>query len=98
MTEVELTSTRVDLPAEPEPFYAEIERSGWGDGLPVVPPTPERVAAFVAATGRTPGEMVAEVAPTWSPATVEKVAVNAVMAGCLPEFMPVLVAALRAFS
>jgi hypothetical protein len=96
VTEVELTSTRVDLPAEPEPFYAEIERRGWGDGLPVVPPTPERVAAFVAATGRTPGELVAEVAPTWSPATVEKVAVNAVMAGCLPEFMPVLVAAVRA--
>jgi len=62
----------------------------------VVPPTPERVAAFVRAAGRPPGEVVAALPPTWAEATVEKVAVNAVMAGCRPEHGPVVLAAIRA--
>src|SRR5215467_1507506 len=73
-----------------------MERRGWGDGLPIVPPTPERVAAFVSAAGRPPGEVVAALPPTWAEATVEKVAVNAVMAGCRPEHAPVVLAAIRA--
>lgn len=96
MNEVELISTRVDVSADPETFFEEIERRGWGDGLPTVPPTLERVAAFVAAAGLPANHPVAELAPTWSPATIEKIAVNAVMAGCRPEFMPVVVAAVRA--
>jgi hypothetical protein len=94
--ESELGSTRVDVPAEPGELFAEVERRGWGDGLPVIPPTPERVAAFVAAAGSPASLNIADLAPAWSPATVEKIAVNAVLAGCLPEYLPVLIAAVRA--
>jgi len=68
----------------------------WTDGLPIVPPTPERVNAMIAATGRSAREVVAVVPPRWAEATVENVAVNAVMAGCKPEYMPLLLAAVEA--
>ncbi|HXM56171.1 MAG TPA: hypothetical protein VOB72_12335 [Candidatus Dormibacteraeota bacterium] len=92
----EPASTRVDVPADLDAFQDEMERRGWGDGLPLVPPTPDRVAACVAASGRPAAEVVAALPPTWAEATVEKVAVNAVMAGCRPEHLPVVLAALRA--
>jgi hypothetical protein len=69
---------------------------GVTDGLPVVPPSRERVVAMLAASGRGPGELVAEVPPNFGRATVEKLAVNAVMAGCRPEYFPVVVAAVEA--
>lgn len=69
---------------------------GWSDGLPVVPPTPERVLAFVDASGRRPSDIVGTMTERAARVTVEKLAVNAVMAGCLPEYMPVLVAAVQA--
>jgi hypothetical protein len=69
---------------------------GWTDGLPVIPPTEERVRAMVEYTGRDPQEVVARVAPAYAEATVEKIAINAVMAGCRPEYMPVVIAAVRA--
>jgi hypothetical protein len=72
--------------------------AGWSDGLPVIPPTAHRVAEFVERTGRPAGEVVAEIAPLRGEATVEKIAANAVMAGCPPEHMPVLLAALEAAS
>ena len=71
---------------------------GWTDGLPVVPPTPDRVETMLVATGLPPGDVLAELPPTWGAATVEKLAVNAVMAGCLPEYLPVLIAAVEAIS
>src|SRR5205085_8784663 len=74
----------------------EMERRGWGDGLPLVPPTPDRVAAHVRASGRPGREAVAVLPPTWAEATVERIAVNAVMAGCRPEHLPVVLAAVRA--
>jgi len=98
VNEVALGSGRFDLPADPEEFFNDIERRGWGDGLPVLPPTPVRVAAFVAATGLPSHQVVADLAPSWSPATVEKIAVNAVMAGCRAEHMPILVATVRAMA
>jgi hypothetical protein len=91
-----LSSTRLEAPADLDEFQDEMERRGWGDGLPLVPPTPARVARFVAASGRSASESLARLPPTWSDATVEKVAVNAVMAGCRPEHMPVIEAAIRA--
>lgn len=91
-----LRSSRLDVPSDLDAFQDEMERRGWGDGLPLVPPTPERVAAFVRAAGRPPAEVVAALPPTWAEATVEKVAVNAVMAGCRPEHLPVVLAAIRA--
>jgi hypothetical protein len=66
------------------------------DGLPVVPPTPERVVALLAGTSRHPQDLVGEVPPYGGRATVEKVAINAVMAGCLPEHLPVVLAAVEA--
>jgi hypothetical protein len=70
--------------------------AGWTDGLPTVPPTRELVNRFVAATHRGPGERIALLAPAGGQATVERVAANAVMAGCRPEYMPVIIAALEA--
>jgi hypothetical protein len=69
---------------------------GVTDGLPAVPPTAARVAAAVAASGRARDELVAEMPPRFGRATVEKIAINAVMAGCRPEYLPVVVAAVEA--
>ncbi len=69
---------------------------GFSDGLPVVAPTPERVLRMLQGTRRPPQELVAVVAPNMGEATVEKIAINAVMAGCKPEYMPVIIAALEA--
>jgi hypothetical protein len=66
---------------------------GWSDGLPVVPPTSARVEAMMAGTSLPPDHIVGEIPPNFGAATIEMLAVNAVMAGCLPEYMPVLVAA-----
>jgi len=90
-----LTSRTVelaDLEDEVEAAYAR----GWSDGLPVVPPTEQRVLAMLAGTSRRPTDVVAVVPPDLVPCTVEKVAVNAVLAGCLPEHLPVVLAAVEA--
>ena len=69
---------------------------GFTDGLPVVPPTPERVLRMLCGTRRDSQEVVAEIPPNYAPATVEKIAINAVLAGCKPEYLPVVVATLEA--
>ncbi|MEM7287464.1 MAG: thioredoxin family protein [Actinomycetota bacterium] len=69
---------------------------GWSDGLPLVPPTPERVARMLEGTTRDRHDVVALVPPNLVECTVEKVAVNAVMAGCKPEYLPVIITALEA--
>jgi hypothetical protein len=69
---------------------------GVTDGLPVVPPSRERVGAMLAATRRGPSDLVAEVPPNFGRATVEKLAVNAVMAGCRPDYFPVVLAVVEA--
>ena len=66
------------------------------DGLPVVPPTRERVEAAIAGAGRSRDELIALVAPALGRATVERIAVNAVMAGCRPEYLPVVIAGVEA--
>ena len=71
---------------------------GWTDGLPVIPPTEDRVLAMLAGTPLAPSALIAKIAPSWANATVEKIAVNAVMAGCLPAYMPVIIAAVRAMT
>jgi hypothetical protein len=74
----------------------ELYARGVTDGLPVVPPTRERVAQAVAASGRDGDELIALVPPNYGRATVEKIAVNAVMAGCRPEYLSVVLAAIDA--
>ncbi|MFL1482818.1 thioredoxin family protein [Marinobacter sp. LN3S78] len=89
-----LSAREIDTDAE-DLIEACYER-GWSDGLPVVPPTPERVLRMLKGTDRDPAEEIGLVPPDLAPCTVEKVAINAVMAGCKPEYMPVLLAALEA--
>ncbi len=74
-------------------FY---QQKGWTDGLPIVPPTEERVWACLAAAGLAPDDLVGVERVRQRPLTAEKVAINAVMAGCLPAYMPVVVAILQA--
>src|SRR5438132_6981322 len=81
--------------AEPDPFEVLYAR-GVTDGLPVVPPTATRVAAAVEASRRQGDELVALVAPRLGRATVEKIAINAVMAGCRPEYLPAVIAGVEA--
>jgi hypothetical protein len=69
---------------------------GVTDGLPVIPPTAARVRAAVEASGRRGDEVIGLVAPRYGRATVEKIAINAVMAGCRPEYLPVVIAAVEA--
>jgi hypothetical protein len=78
-----------------DPFETLFER-GVTDGLPVIPPTRERVTAMVAGSGREPADLVALVPPNFGRATVEKIATNAVMAGCRPEYLPVVIAGVEA--
>ncbi len=73
-------------------------RRDWGDSLILHPPTPEAVDALVAGTCLDPGELVCDMPPGFGLATVEKIAVNAAMAGARPEQMPVIIAAVRALS
>lgn len=72
------------------------EERQWGDGLPVVPPTEARVAAMLEGCGRPRDAVVASVAPAFADATVELLAVNAVLAGCKPGALPWLIAATEA--
>jgi hypothetical protein len=69
---------------------------GVTDGLPVIPPSRARVERMLAASARARDHLVGEVAPNYGRATVEKIAINAVMAGCRPEYFPVVLAAVEA--
>ena len=84
----------VDL--SPGALYDLFDERGWGDGLPLVAPTAERVQAMLAAAGGDPDEVLAVLPPRFGKATRRMVAINAVLAGCQPAYMPVLVAATRA--
>ena len=79
-------------------FQAWLMERGWGDGLPAIPATPERVDAMLAGTRRPAGDAVAVLSPRLGRATVGRVAVNAVLAGALPEHLPVILAAVEAVS
>lgn len=67
-------------------------RNGWTDGLPIVPPTPERVERFLEAAGLKAEDQIGFYEERRLPITADKLAINAVMAGCLPEYFPVVVA------
>jgi hypothetical protein len=73
-------------------FYKE----GLTDGLPIIPPTKEAVKAMMATVDRAPSDLVGNVPPRNAPGTIEKLAINAVMAGCLPSYFPIIVAATEA--
>jgi hypothetical protein len=71
---------------------------GWTDGLPIIPPTEAAVAEMITGTGLPAGTLVEKLEPRLGKATVERIAVNAVMAGCLPTYMPLLIAGVHALA
>jgi hypothetical protein len=93
--QVDFQSRPIRLGAWDDEFEATYDR-GWSDGLPVVPPTDARILRMLDGTSRKADDVIGEVPPNLAPITVEKVAINAVMAGCRPEYMPVVLAALEA--
>ncbi|MDA1101723.1 MAG: thioredoxin family protein [Proteobacteria bacterium] len=90
-----IVARRIEVAPLEDAVEACFER-GWSDGLPVVPPTPTRVYRMLQGTARPPDEVIGVIPPDLAPCTVEKVAINAVMAGCKPEYMPVVLAAVEA--
>ena len=90
-----LRSRAISLGPWDDPVEACYDRD-WTDGLPVVPPTDERILRMLGGTKRKPDEVVGLIPPNLVPCTVEKVAINAVMAGCRPEYMPLLLGILKA--
>ena len=92
-----LDSERIDLAADPYALYELSLEQGWGDGLPLLPPTEERVAELLEGTPYgAEHTIVDEMHPAGGPATIEKIAVNAAMTGCRPEHLPFVIAGVEA--
>jgi len=90
-----LQARSVEL-AEAEDIMEACYDRGWSDGLPVVPPTPLRVMRMLNGSERDAAEIVGKAPPDNVPCTIEKIAINAVMAGCKPEYLPVVIASVEA--
>ncbi|MCI0805133.1 MAG: hypothetical protein J4O05_11165 [Chloroflexi bacterium] len=97
MTETRLSSDLIDVGDAFEGIEAYFDR-GWTDGLPVVPPTPKAVAAALEAASLGPDEILGVEPTKGAVVTAEKAAINAIMAGCRPEYMPVVAAAVTAIT
>ena len=93
-----LTSERHVVSTDPIDFTRYAVDRGWGDGLPLVPPTVERVEQYVDQSGLAPDTVIAELPPLSGECTVERLAINAVMAGAPASSMPLLVAAVTAIA
>lgn len=96
MTVSSLTSRRLDVPDTFTAVQAYYEERGWTDGLPVVPATETLIWEMLGVLGHDPTRVLGIIQPRNARVTLEKIAVNAVMAGCRPEHFPVVVAAVRA--
>ena len=84
----------LDLADDPTAVFEAFTSRSWADGLPIIPPTEERVRAMLG--GRDGGKTLGVMPPLWRQVTLEKLAVNAVMAGCEPRAFPIIVAAVEA--
>jgi hypothetical protein len=93
-----LTFEGEDLLAAAEAMNRQFLEWKWSDGLPLVPPTPDRVERMLKSTNRAPQDVIAQLEPGFGVATVEKIAANAVMAGCRPEHLPVIITAVQCIS
>ncbi len=91
-----LSSEKVQVDDSAEAINNLFFEKGWSDGLPVIPPTEEAVERMLAGINRDPADVVAAIPPRYGEATVEKIAINAVMAGCLPEYLPLIITAVAA--
>lgn len=88
-------SREIALDEDDDPAEIAYDR-GWTDGLPVVPPTDLRIARMLSGTTRSPDEIIGLIPPNLAECTVEKAAINAVMAGCRPEYFPVVLGVIEA--
>jgi len=96
VSSVSLKARRVDVPDSFQAIQDYCWEQGWTDGLPVVPPTEPLVREMLAGYGGEPSFSLGIMQPRNAKATLEKLAINAVMAGCKPEYFPVVVAAVKA--
>lgn len=90
-----LRAREIEIAERDDPFEFMFDQ-GLTDGLPVIPPTPDRVVRMLSGTRRDAQEVIGTCAPNYAPVTIEKIAINAVMAGCKPEYLPVVIAATEA--
>jgi hypothetical protein len=90
-----ITFTADNMVAAIEDFNQAFLDNQWSDGLPILPPTPERVQWMLSGTRRAPDEVLGAISPRNGIATIEKIAINAVMAGARPEYLPVIIAAVE---
>jgi len=91
-----LASEQLEVSADPVALYELSLAEGWGDGVPLLPPTDDRVLELLAATPYAPDHVLGALPPQYGVATVELVAVNAAMTGCTPAGFPLAIAALEA--
>ena len=87
---------RITVADDPEAIFERFASEGWTDGMPIVPPTEERVARMLTSTDLDPSFSLGPMPPRWGETTIATLAVNAVMAGCKPEYFPVIVTAVKA--
>ncbi|MDZ7726899.1 MAG: hypothetical protein U5Q44_01175 [Dehalococcoidia bacterium] len=92
------SSALIEVPEDIEGFSREAIRRGWSDGLPLVPPTEERVERMLGGTARDPMEIFGILSPRQGEATVHAIAINAVLAGCEPQHLPILLGAVEAIT
>jgi hypothetical protein len=95
---MDLLGELIELDDSLDEINEHFHRQRWTDGLPIIPPTPARVERMLSRTRGEPNEVIAELGPKWGVATLANIAANAVMAGCLPEHLPVVVAAVEAMA
>jgi hypothetical protein len=98
MDKKDLISEKIKIENSLEAVNSMFYGRGWTDGLPIVPPTEERVKTMLSGCHREPQERVAVLPPKLAVATVEKIAINAVMAGCLPDYMPLIITAVESIA
>lgn len=91
----QLLARAIDI-ADHDDVYEFMFEQGITDGLPLVPPTRQRVERMLTGTTRSPSEVIGKIPPNYAPATVEKIAINAVAAGARPDYLPVIITAVQA--
>ncbi len=94
-------TARVSVTSVDDPYsdvFSALYENQWTDGLPVIPPTPDRVERFLATVDKDPEEIIAVMPPRRGAASIRSIAANAVMAGCLPEYFPTVLAAVEAIN
>jgi len=85
----------LEVPSDPGLMFQYFINRGWSDGLPVLPPTEAAIDAMIAGSDLKKDELLGVIPPLNGIATMERIAANAVMAGCLPEYFPLVLAAVR---